>query len=134
MTFQQRQIQLSVIDHVPDDDQGLPVGLWVNAQSHQSFGLGTPDSADFIGRDDEPEGVLEVEWRPVVTVLDGLGFQVALGESADGNVVLEHLTVHRRLGDLVDDVVAVSVEVRLDAQVGRREETRITLRKNVFYL
>ena len=52
---------VSVIDHVPDDDQGLPVGLRVNAQSHQSFGLGTPDSADFIGRDDEPEGVLEVE-------------------------------------------------------------------------
>ncbi len=55
----------------------------------------------------------------VVPVLDGLLQQVLVREGEDGHVVLQDGAAARSLQDVVDDVVAERVEVRLDAEICR---------------
>ena len=66
----------------------------------------------------------------IVPILDRLFKQIFVREREDGNIILEDRAAARALQDVVDDVVAERVEVCLDAQIGRRQETRIAALNN----
>ncbi len=66
----------------------------------------------------------------VVPILDGLFLQILVRERENGDVVLQDRAAARALQDVVDDVVAERVEVRLHAQVCRGQEARVPALNN----